>query len=160
MRAIICIKPRGACFKGQLSRCFYAVGENLSPGHDDTFETGFCRVPTRSFLLFLFVVDGPGHESRGVARRGKSREGSGESATKPRAVVDSTLADQRDATKYSLLAAVNGVVNDATSPSFVHARRHQLSRVAVTTALLLPVNYTLYSTRATTQPKANCIIER
>ena len=93
-------------------------------------KRGFSRVLTRSsFSLRRWVQVVSYDESRrmiGENRKDETRFR--ENATKPRAVVVSTSLDQRIATKYSFLAAVNGVVNDATSPSFVRACHRRLSR--------------------------------
>lgn len=160
MLAIICIRPRGACFKGQLSAPLLRRWRE-SPARMTLSLSRKKRKNGifRSFLLSRIL----GREKEGEKEGEKERE---ETRGEARSRVPSP--DRRFATKYPYLGAVNGVVNDATSlpfslsPDSVAATTLSLSlsRVAVTTALLLPVNYTLYSTRATTQPKANCIIER
>jgi len=65
-----------------------------------------------------------------------------DSARFRRAANRNALSLRRVATKYSFLVAINDVVNDTHSVPILLVL---LSRAAVTTALLLPVNYTLYS---------------
>lgn len=110
MLAIICIRPRGACFKGQLSAPLLRRWRE-SPARMTLSLSRKKRKNGifRSFLLSRILS----REKEGEKEGEKERE---ETRGEARSRVPSP--DRRFATKYPYLGAVNGVVNDATSLPF------------------------------------------
>ena len=144
MLAIICIRPRGACFKGQLSAPLLRrwresparMTLSLSRGKKKRKKKG----RDFSFVSPLSLV------RRWILGRG-SRKGGGErERERERGEARSRVPspDRRFATKYPYLGAVNGVVNDATSPLPFPLSPDSVAAVALSLSLAWPLPLLFY----------------
>ena len=144
MLAIICIRPRGACFKGQLSAPLLRrwrespARMTLSLSRKKKKKNGIFR----SFLLSLVRrwILGRGSRKGGGERERERERGDERRGAKPRAIPGSEIRN-----KISVyLGAVNGVVNDATSPLPFSLSPDSVAAVTLSLSLAWPLPLLFY----------------